>query len=78
VRSSWNTAEESGDERMTRRGRVEDLPQAEGCETPKAGRPKQGHKKPQKLMKKTVIQGGGREKKKGKGGTPGLKHQVNN
>jgi hypothetical protein len=49
---------------MTRRGRVKDLPQAEGCETPKAGRPKQGHKKPQKQMEKTAIQGGGRGKKK--------------
>jgi hypothetical protein len=78
VRSSWNTAEEGGDERMTRRGRVEDLPQAEGCETPKAGRPKQGHKKPQKQMEKTDIQGGGRGKRKEKGGAPGLGHQVNN
>jgi hypothetical protein len=49
---------------MTRRGCVEDLPQAEGCETPKAGRPKQGHKKPQKQMKNIVIQGGGQGKKK--------------
>jgi hypothetical protein len=29
---------------MTRWGRIEDLPQAEGCETPKARRPKQGIK----------------------------------
>jgi hypothetical protein len=49
---------------MTRWGRVEDLPQAEGCETAKAERPKQGHKKPQKQMEKTPIQGGGRGKKK--------------
>jgi hypothetical protein len=49
---------------MTRRGRVEDLPQAEGCETPKAGRSKQWHKKPQKQMKKAAIQGGGWGKKK--------------
>jgi hypothetical protein len=49
---------------ITRRGCVEDLPQAEGCGTPKAGRPKQGHKKPQKQMEKIVIQGGGRGKKK--------------
>jgi hypothetical protein len=49
---------------MTRRGHVEDLPQAEGCETPKAGRPKQGHKKLQKQIEKTAIQGGGRGKKK--------------
>jgi hypothetical protein len=42
---------------------VEDLPQAEGYEMPKAGRPKQGHKKPQKQMEKTAIQGGGRGKK---------------
>jgi hypothetical protein len=49
---------------MMRRGRVEDLPQAEGCETLKAGRPKQGHKKPKKLMEKTAIQGGGQGKKK--------------
>jgi hypothetical protein len=49
---------------MTQRGCVEDLPQAEGCETPKAGRPKQGHKKSQKQMEKTAIQGGGRGKKK--------------
>jgi hypothetical protein len=53
---------------MTRWGRVEDLPQAEGCETPKAGRPKQGHKEPQKQMKKTVIQGGGQGKRKEKEG----------
>jgi hypothetical protein len=33
-------------------GCVEDLPQAEGCETPKARRPKQGHKEPQKNRKK--------------------------
>jgi hypothetical protein len=64
ARSTWNTAKEGGDERMTRRGHVEDLPQAEGCETPKAGRPKQGHKKPQKQMEKTSIQGGGWGKKK--------------
>jgi hypothetical protein len=69
VRSSWNTAEEGGDERMTRRGRVEDLPQAEGCETPKAGRPKQGYKKPQKQMEKTAIQGGGRGKRGKRRGT---------
>jgi hypothetical protein len=62
---------------MTRRGRIEDLPQAEGCETPKAGRPKQGHKKPQKQMEKTTIQEGGRGKKKERG-APGLGHQVNN
>jgi hypothetical protein len=31
---------------MTWWGRVEDLPQAEGCETPKAERPKQGTKTP--------------------------------
>jgi hypothetical protein len=49
---------------MTQRECVEDLPQAEGCETPKAGRPKQGHKKSQKQMEKTAIQGGGWEKKK--------------
>jgi hypothetical protein len=54
---------------MTRWGRVEDLPQAEGCETPKAGRPKQGHKEPQKQTKKTVVQGGGRGKKKKEKGT---------
>jgi hypothetical protein len=31
-------------------GRVKDLPQAEGYKKPKAVRPKQGHKKPQKQM----------------------------
>jgi hypothetical protein len=62
---------------MTRRGRVEDLPQAEGCETLKAGRPKQGHKKPQKQMERPPYK---RRpgKEKGKGGAPGLGHQVNN
>jgi hypothetical protein len=95
---------------MTQWGRVEDLPQAEGCKTPKAGRPKQGTKTPKNNWKKkgkakkkkkkvakgnpvgarssgklldprageTAAQGGGREKGKGKGGIPGLEHQVNN
>ena len=45
---------------MTHRGRVEDLPQAKGCETSKAGGPKQGHKEPQKQPKKK----GRREKTK--------------
>ena len=40
ARSDRNTAEEGGDGRMTRWGRVKDLPQVEGYETPKAGRPK--------------------------------------
>jgi hypothetical protein len=62
---------------MTRRGRVEDLPQVEGCETLKVGRPKQRHKKPQKQMEKIVIQGGGRGNKKERG-VPGLGYQVNN
>jgi hypothetical protein len=42
---------------------VEDLPQAEGCETPKAGRPKQGHKKPKKQMEKMAEE----RKRKGNG-----------
>jgi hypothetical protein len=37
---------------MTRWGRVENLPQEEGCETPKAGRPKQGTKTPKNNQKK--------------------------
>jgi hypothetical protein len=37
---------------MTRWGCVEDPPQAEGCETPKAGRPKQGIKIPKNNRKK--------------------------
>jgi hypothetical protein len=37
---------------MTWWGFVVDLPQVEGYETPKAGRPKQGHKEPQKQPKK--------------------------
>jgi hypothetical protein len=37
-----------------------------------------GHKEPQKQTKTTAVQGGGREKGKGKGGAPGLGHQVNN
>ena len=40
AQSGRNTAEEGGDGRMTRWGRIEDLPQAEGYQTPKAGRPK--------------------------------------
>jgi hypothetical protein len=54
---------------MTRWERVEDLPQAEGYETPKAGKPKQRHKKPPKQMEKTAIQRGGRGKKKEREGT---------
>ena len=78
VRSGWNSTEEGGDGRMTRWGHVEDLPQAKGCETLKAERPKQGHKEPQKQTEKTTVQGGGRGKGKEKGGAPGLGHQVNN
>jgi hypothetical protein len=97
---------------MTRWRRVEDLPQAEGYETSKAGRPKQGTKTPKNNRKKkgkpkktkkpkkvakgnpvgtrssgksldprggeTAVQGGGWGKGKGKEGTPGLGHQVNN
>jgi hypothetical protein len=37
---------------MTRCERIEDLPQVEGCKTPKARRPKQGHKEPQKQSEK--------------------------
>jgi hypothetical protein len=37
---------------MMRWRRVEDLPQAKGYETPKAGRPKQGYKEPQKQPRK--------------------------
>jgi hypothetical protein len=59
---------------MTRRERVEDLPQAEGCETPKAGRPKLGHKKPQKQMEKDRHTMRRRGKEKGKGGASGLGH----
>jgi hypothetical protein len=69
VQSGQNTAEEGDDGRMTRWGRVEDLPQAEGCKTPKAGRPKQGTKtpknnrkkkgKPKKTKKKTKESGEG-------------------
>jgi hypothetical protein len=59
---------------MTWWGCIEDLPQAEGCETPKARRPKQGHKEPQKQTENTAVQGGGRGKEKGKGGAPGLGH----
>jgi hypothetical protein len=33
-------------------GRVKDLPQVEGCETPKVGRPKQGTKTPKNNRKK--------------------------
>jgi hypothetical protein len=63
---------------MTWWGHVKDLPQAEGCETPKVGRPKQGHKKAQKQMEKTAIQGEGQGKKKEREGAPRLGHQVNN
>jgi hypothetical protein len=42
VQSGWNITEEGGNGRMTRWGRIEDLLQAVGYETPKAGRPKQG------------------------------------
>jgi hypothetical protein len=51
VQSGRNTADEGDDGRMTQWGRVEDLPQAEGCETPKAGRPKQGTKTPKNNQK---------------------------
>jgi hypothetical protein len=37
---------------MMRWGRIEDLPQVEGCETLKAGRPKQGTKTPKNNRKK--------------------------
>ena len=37
---------------MTQWGRVEDLPQVEGCETLKAERPKQGTKTPKNNWKK--------------------------
>jgi hypothetical protein len=47
-----NTAKEGGDERMVRWGRLKDLPQVEGCETPKAGRPKQGIKTSKNNRKK--------------------------
>jgi hypothetical protein len=63
---------------MTRRGCVEDLPQAEGCKTPKAGRPKQGHKKAPKTNEKYRHTRRRPGKEKGKGGAPGLGHQVNN
>jgi hypothetical protein len=63
---------------MTRRGRVEDLPQAEGCETPKAGRPKQGAQKVPKTNGKDRHTRRRPGKEKGKGGALGLGHQVNN
>jgi hypothetical protein len=74
---------------MTLWGRVEDLPQVEGCETLKAGRLKQGTKIPKKQPekerkarenKKTKESGEGepsRGEGKGKGETSGLEHQVN-
>jgi hypothetical protein len=37
---------------MTRWGRVEDLPQAKGCKTPKVERPKQGTNTPKNNWKK--------------------------
>jgi hypothetical protein len=37
---------------MTRWGRIEDVPQAEGCKTPKVGRPKEGTKTPKNNQKK--------------------------
>jgi hypothetical protein len=52
VQSGRNTAEEGDDGKMTRWGCIEDLPQVEGCETPKAGRPKQGTKTPKNNRKK--------------------------
>jgi hypothetical protein len=50
---------------MTWWGRVEDLPQAEGCKTPKAGRLKQGTMTPKKQPEKE-RKAGKRKKKKEK------------
>jgi hypothetical protein len=51
---------------MTRRGCVEDLPQAEGCETPKAG----GAQKAPKTNGKDRHTRRRRGKEKGNGGAP--------
>ena len=51
---------------MTWWGRVKDLPQAEGCEKPKAERPKQGHKEPQKQPEKERKVGENKKPKKRK------------
>ena len=48
---------------MTQWGRIEDLPQVEGCETLKAGRPKQGTKTPKNNRKKEEERKAGENKK---------------
>ena len=59
---------------MTRWGRVEDLPQAEGCETPKVGRLKQGTKTPQnKWRKKGKLEKTKKPKKVAKGNLVGVR-----
>jgi hypothetical protein len=52
---------------MTRWGRVEDLPQAEGYETPEAGRPKQGTKTPKNNWKKRKAKENKKTKESGEG-----------
>jgi hypothetical protein len=66
VRSGRNTTEEGGDGRMTQHGRVEDLPQAECCETPKAKRPKRGTKTPKNNQKERKVKEKKKKKKKKK------------
>jgi hypothetical protein len=56
---------------MTRRGHVEDLPQAEGCETLKARRPKQGIKTPKNNWKKERKAEENKKTKKSGEGEPG-------
>jgi hypothetical protein len=58
---------------MTRWGRVENLPQAEGCKKPKVGRPKQGTKTPKNNWKKKGKPKKKKKKKVAKGNPIGVR-----